>query len=585
MDINIPLDQLEHADLVRRARSTDEAYQFKHALVQESAYGSLLKHDRRNLHRACARALEQTYPLALDENAALLAQHYAEAGDDVKTFAYARRAGDAALGMQAYTEAFMHYEMAMGLVERLPLKATELVELYQKRGRTLELVGRYDDAVATYRALEQLGKTREQPQLELGALLSLGTLYTFPNQAQNLQEAGRVNQAALTLAREIHDEPAEARILWNMQQEAYYMGRANESVEYSQQALALTDRLGMRELRAYILNDVSRPMMTAVSVSSALNTLAEARVLWRELNNLPMLVDNLASTSDTAFTGGEVETAEQFAREAQELARTIGNLWNLTYTSVTLMQIAVLRGETAAVLELCREIVGLAQQSGFSPATHFAALETAIVLGEIGEPERGIAMVESVPLSELFVFEQPLRIGGEVHLYLLNDDLSAARATLERASGAANSDDLSTYGPVHIGFARAKLSLREKKYSEALTTTSELLERLRAAGIFVLLPETLLWQGRAYLGLGEWDTADVVLREGETRARALKAHPMLAQILVARAEIETARGNSERAAELKLQAREVIEWLAAMAPPEYQSAFRAHSLARAQIEP
>src|SRR5512135_2453460 len=90
------LEQLENVQLVRRLPEEELAYLFKHALTQESAYESILLKRRREIHRRIAGAYEQLYPERLDEFAALLAQHFAEAGDDGKTLEYATRAGNQA---------------------------------------------------------------------------------------------------------------------------------------------------------------------------------------------------------------------------------------------------------------------------------------------------------------------------------------------------------------------------------------------------------------------------------------------------------------------------------------------------------
>ncbi len=114
------LQVLEDAELVLRLAEDDQAYFFKHALIQESAYELLLMKKRREIHRWVANAYEQLYPDRLDENAALLAEHYSKAGDDEKTFVYARRAGDAAARVFAYPEASAHYAHALAALARLP---------------------------------------------------------------------------------------------------------------------------------------------------------------------------------------------------------------------------------------------------------------------------------------------------------------------------------------------------------------------------------------------------------------------------------------------------------------------------------
>lgn len=116
----LQLAELENAQLVHRLYEQDLTYLFKHALTQETAYDSLLLKHRREIHRRVAEAYEALYPDQLDQNAAVLTVHYAEAGDDTKTFAYATRAGERAVTISAYTEARTHFTTALEALSRLP---------------------------------------------------------------------------------------------------------------------------------------------------------------------------------------------------------------------------------------------------------------------------------------------------------------------------------------------------------------------------------------------------------------------------------------------------------------------------------
>lgn len=120
MNLDNQLTQLETAQLVRHLVEEEPAYTFRHALTQESAYESLLKNQRREIHLRVAQVIEKVYAEELDENAARLAQHYAEAHEDEKTAEYAARAGDMARRLFAYPEARVHYALALEALERLP---------------------------------------------------------------------------------------------------------------------------------------------------------------------------------------------------------------------------------------------------------------------------------------------------------------------------------------------------------------------------------------------------------------------------------------------------------------------------------
>jgi len=136
MSLNTNLAALEASGLIHLAQVQPELeYLFRHALVQEAAYSSLLKADRRVLHRAVGEALERAYPDRLDELAPILGQHFAEAGEGEKAVKYLLRAGDMARKVYAYQEAIDAYEQAM------PFLKAEGTAQRERAARTLMKLG------------------------------------------------------------------------------------------------------------------------------------------------------------------------------------------------------------------------------------------------------------------------------------------------------------------------------------------------------------------------------------------------------------------------------------------------------------
>src|SRR4030066_345318 len=100
------LQVLEASGLTRLVTLQPEVeYVFRHALVQDAAYASLVKQDRRQLHRAVGEALERLHLERRDEVAPLLARHFHEAGDTSRALKYFTLAGDAAPRWPAKAEA------------------------------------------------------------------------------------------------------------------------------------------------------------------------------------------------------------------------------------------------------------------------------------------------------------------------------------------------------------------------------------------------------------------------------------------------------------------------------------------------
>src|SRR5512133_3422709 len=102
MAITTQLDQLEYAGLVALAREQPELeYLFRHSLVQNAAYSSLLRQDRRRLHALVGHLLEQTVTGQPVEAAPVLAMHFDEAGDEQRALHYYLIAADHAASQYA----------------------------------------------------------------------------------------------------------------------------------------------------------------------------------------------------------------------------------------------------------------------------------------------------------------------------------------------------------------------------------------------------------------------------------------------------------------------------------------------------
>jgi predicted ATPase len=114
------LERLAEADLIHaQGMPPDSTYRFKHTLVQDAAYESLLKSRRRELHRAAARALNDEFQETAEAQPELLAYHLTEAGENEAAIAAWQRAGEGALHRAAYIEASKHLGKAIELAEGL----------------------------------------------------------------------------------------------------------------------------------------------------------------------------------------------------------------------------------------------------------------------------------------------------------------------------------------------------------------------------------------------------------------------------------------------------------------------------------
>jgi len=119
--LSAALTQLEEAELLsRRGTPPDANYSFKHALVQEAAYESLLKSRRQLLHKHIGDVLRDQFPAIAATEPEVVAYHFTEAGLGGLALEWWRRAGQQALKRSAYTEAIAHLGKAVAIADGLP---------------------------------------------------------------------------------------------------------------------------------------------------------------------------------------------------------------------------------------------------------------------------------------------------------------------------------------------------------------------------------------------------------------------------------------------------------------------------------
>src|SRR5262249_3312286 len=120
-DLADVLHQLVAAGLLfRQGQPPEGRYVFKHALVRDAAYGSLLRSTRRQLHTRIATVLEEQFPDTVEVQPELVAHHFTEAGLHAQAVGYWHKAGQRATQRSAHLEAIAHLTKGLEALKTLP---------------------------------------------------------------------------------------------------------------------------------------------------------------------------------------------------------------------------------------------------------------------------------------------------------------------------------------------------------------------------------------------------------------------------------------------------------------------------------
>jgi tetratricopeptide (TPR) repeat protein len=561
-DVGGDLRELERRDLIRAVAGPPRAFTFRHALTQEAAYDSLLVRHRRALHHRVAEEIEAASPDRLDDVAALLVRHYEASGDDEATLRFALLAGDTARRLYANSEAAAHYRTAIDAGLRLGVGSEVLRAAFAKRGGTLEIAGRHHEAVAEYEEMRKLGRERGDEAMELDANMAMALLFGTPSPLFDPDVGRRLSEENAATARRLGDRAAEARALWNVVvSNIYGNGDDERAVEAGEASLAIARELGAREQIAFTLEDVKRADMSRGDFSTAWERLTEARRIWEELGNVPMLGENLTASSLMRLYRGEHAAAMEEARRSLAISEEIDNRWGASYALIPVYRIELDLGRVGAAIPAIERCRDLGEQGGFVYAAVETRAELAGVVAWAGEGERALALADESYAIALEQIPPGVTIAAQARAeaLLALGDPEGAREALAELVPAKVPEIQRSFTVAAAGLTRARLELASGDPVAAAAAAEALLERLRANGAEIYVAEALAELARARLASGELDDAERLVGESLERSSRLGERLARWSALEVLAEIRDRRGDDDGAAHARREIRTIAD--------------------------
>jgi TOMM system kinase/cyclase fusion protein len=202
------LGRLVEAEIVfQRGVPPQATYVFKHALIQDAAYQSLLRSTRQQYHQRIAQVSETQFPETAETQPELLAHHYTEAGLIEQAVGYWQKAGQSASERSAHVEAITHLRQGLALLETLPETPQRLqreVDMLIALGASLFAVKGYAarEVGETYTYARQLCQHLEDPHQLFTVLRGL---WNYSLVRAELQTAHELGEQLLTLAQQVQD--------------------------------------------------------------------------------------------------------------------------------------------------------------------------------------------------------------------------------------------------------------------------------------------------------------------------------------------------------------------------------------------
>ena len=556
--LDAQIQYLKEANLIEVLRNE---YTFRHVLIQEAAYESILIKQRAELHRQIGEILEGLHTNRVEEFAPILAYHFHCAGDD-RSLQYDLIAGEKAARLYANAEAATHFQRALEVAKRIRVETERITGLYIQLGSVYQLSGRYDQALETYDEMQTFARERGDRSVEMKALMAKATIYSIFSGRHNPALSEQLLVEALEISLEIGDRAAGTRLNWNLMLNYLFSKRLDKSQQHGEVALAMARESDDLEQLAYVLNDFCRVNTCLGRFDKAHASIREARQLWQALDNQVMLADSLGSEAEAYFNAGEYALSLEYCQQALGICEKIDNLWGQSYDRMLMSFACFESGQLGRGIKMAERSNQLADVAGLLASSISMRSELAWVYAYCGEFERGFELIEQA--SQVAREKQPAWLAfpqaAEIRMHLLRNDIPSASRIAGDGLLEPTTIPYARY-TIFICLANIELAVMRQEYPEALDLVEKLLAEVSPL-TRVDIPEVLRWKAWALNGLDRFDDALGVLTEACRLAGASGSNLYLWLIRMDLADIQTKLGMQLEAENSLQEGRKIVEQVA-----------------------
>ena len=489
-ELRSALDRLIAAGLLfRRGMPPHATYLFKHALVQDAAYGTLLREPRRTLHARIAETIESEFAESAESRPELLARHWTEAGLIEKAAGLWGKAGQRSLARSALVEAAEQLTRALDQIATLP--STPVL-----RGEQIKL------QVALVNALMHVKG------------------YAAPEPKAAVEQARQFIERAEALGEPPEDPLLLFSVLYGVWAASYVAFNGDVTRELASQFMALAEKQGQIVPLMIGHRLMGNSLMLTGDILKGREHYNQAFALYDPAKHRPLATRFGQDVGVSIFVYralaqwmlGYPETALADADHALEDARESGHAGTLMYAQFHTSLTNILCAKYAAANAQSNEVVRLADEKGAALWKALATMQKGSVLALSGKASEGIQMIT----SGITTYRST---GSRVYLPIFLSHLSRAYAELGQFDDAWRC----------IGEAMTAVETTKERWYEAE------INRIRGE-IALKLPQLGPSQAEAY-----FERALTVARAQQAKSWELRAAMSMARLWRGRAKRNEAR--------------------------------------------
>jgi tetratricopeptide (TPR) repeat protein len=564
------LNTLAEQDFVqqqgRAALVEDWEWIFRHVLVQEVAYDSVLKEIRRQIHFQIAEWLEQHASDRLHELAPNLARHFEHGQIWDKAIMYLEQSADHSRNLYALQEALRFYDQAIKLNEEHPdsVDLQKALRLKESRGEVRGLVGEFESAVSDLNDVLESAKTAGDKVREHKLLVSLGMIY---RRADDYEDAMSYLNQALDVARESGAKRETADVLYHLGSVAWSEGNNVQSTTYHEEAVLICRELGLRDLVAVqALHGRGEAYWFSGRPQMAIDYLTESLELARVIGDKSYESENLQMIGfmhNPNHGTAESEKALEYARSSLAISQSAHMDWHTIPALLTLVPPYIVTGEYDQALEIVKNATDQALNVG-------SLRLLTIGLDYLGHLYQELNMLEEAVMAHQQGVEIADEIGSDFWLPRLRANLLIDQ--MRQGNFGVGQDLLKVYAEARerdqIAHAvrslegLAELSVKVQDYQGAIDYANELQSIAKAGGMLEQSAHAERWKGEALMGIKDYQSAESSLKRSLELAIKIGALRCSWNIHSAFVQLYQEQGKNEEAEEHEESSKQIISRIA-----------------------
>ena len=512
----------------------EPAYVFKHAVIQDVAYNSLLRERRRDVHRRVGQAIEDLFADRLTDHHEELAHHYVHGEHWAKAFTYLVKSGDRAKDAYANQMALDFYAHALEVAARVtpPVPGRDIMAVHQRRSAVLFLLTRYPEAIAESQRVLGLAREAGDRWIEAEAQADLALTYWATFDSNNVPHVKAAAEAARALAQETGHQRALAKALNYLGLVDQVEGDLVAADRMLEASLHIAEPAGFRDAQAQALVWLGAHAGWRGEFAKAIPLLGQAQTTAAEVHDGFFELLSAAFTSLAHIGLGDYGTGLGVINDTLAKARERNNVFFQGRMMNTVGWLYQELGDFNRAHDANRESIDIGRRIKNANVEISAAINIGLDHLSLGDPGRALPHLEEcLTRIEKFGFAAHRWRWGIHSAVLIAEtllalgDSAAAAVQAEKALAQARATGSMKYVGKALAL-RGEAALQERAWPAAARDLGEALAVARA-----IRHPTLIWQSAhrlalARAGAGETDEARAACRlAAETIAVVAAAAP------------------------------------------------------------